>query len=117
MTLSRLHDTITPFNRGRTPPQLLTEAAHGCLEPPPTRRLRRAHLHLPYSMTISRLLDTTLARHEPSVVTVDVQQAAKAIVLQFIYPVGMADWLLQSGQRRWRNLRQQHCDVFILIAA
>jgi hypothetical protein len=29
------------------------------LKPPPTGRLRRAHLHLPYGMTLSRLLDTT----------------------------------------------------------
>ena len=29
------------------------------MKPPPTRRLRRALLHLSYSMTISRLLDTT----------------------------------------------------------
>src|SRR5208283_4724128 len=53
---------VTPFNRGRSPPQLLTEAAHGCLEPPPTRRLRRVHLHLSYSRTLSRLLDTTSRR-------------------------------------------------------
>src|ERR1700681_2993247 len=37
----------------------LTEAAYGSLKPPPTRRLRRALLHLSYSTTISRLLDTT----------------------------------------------------------
>ena len=49
----------TPFNRGRSPPQLLTEAAPGCLKPPPTGWLRRAHLHLSYSMTLARLLDTT----------------------------------------------------------
>ena len=36
----------------------LPEAAHGCLEPPPTKRLRRAYLHLSHSMTLSRLLDT-----------------------------------------------------------
>jgi hypothetical protein len=36
-----------------------TEAAYGSLKPPPTRRLRRALLHLSYSTTISRLLDTT----------------------------------------------------------
>jgi hypothetical protein len=35
-----------------------TEAAYGSLKPPPTRRLRRALLHLSYSMTLSRLLDT-----------------------------------------------------------
>ena len=29
------------------------------MKPPPTRRLRRAYLHLSYSMTLSRLLDTT----------------------------------------------------------
>jgi hypothetical protein len=37
----------------------LTEAAYGCLKPPPTGRLQRVLLHLLYSMTISRLLDTT----------------------------------------------------------
>src|SRR6516225_7179317 len=55
---------VTPFNRGRSPPQFLAEAAHGSLKPPPTRRLRRAYLHLSYSMTISRLLDTN--SHKPS---------------------------------------------------
>src|SRR6516162_1780346 len=45
----------------RSPPRLLTEAAYGCLKPPPTGRLRRANLHLSYSMTLSRLLDTTPA--------------------------------------------------------
>ena len=51
MALSRLLDTA--------PPRLLTEAAHGCLEPPPTKRLRRAFLHLSHSMTFPRLRDTT----------------------------------------------------------
>jgi hypothetical protein len=37
----------------------LAEAAYGSLKPLPTERLRRAHLHLSYSRTISRLLDTT----------------------------------------------------------
>src|SRR4051794_15318820 len=46
------------FSPGRSPPQLLTKAAPGGLEPPPTRRLRRTYLHLPYSLTLSRLLDT-----------------------------------------------------------
>ena len=32
------------------------------LKPPPTERLRRTYLHLPYSMTLSRLLDTTSLR-------------------------------------------------------
>src|SRR6516162_4591994 len=45
----------------RSPPRLLTEAADGCLKPPPTGRLRRVNLHLAYSMTLSRLLDTTPA--------------------------------------------------------
>jgi hypothetical protein len=33
------------------------------LKPPPTRRLRRAILHLSYSMTLARLLDTTTTSH------------------------------------------------------
>jgi hypothetical protein len=37
-------------------------SSFGSLKPPPTRRLRRAHLHLSYSMTLSRLLDTTSLR-------------------------------------------------------
>jgi Putative transposase len=41
----------------------LTEAAYGSLKPPPTRRLRRAHLHLSYSTTLSRLPDTTISNH------------------------------------------------------
>jgi hypothetical protein len=45
--------------QGRSPPQLLTEAAPGCLKPPPTRRLRGADPHHSYSLTLSRLLDTT----------------------------------------------------------
>src|ERR1700755_3063279 len=40
-------------------PQLLTEAAHGCLKPSPTGRLRRVLLHLSYSMALLHLLDTT----------------------------------------------------------
>jgi hypothetical protein len=40
-------------------PRLLTEAAHGSLKPPPTRRLRRALLHLSCSMANKRLLGTT----------------------------------------------------------
>src|ERR1700745_1093935 len=40
------------------PLRLLTEAAHGSLKPPPTRRLRGATPHLSYSMTLARLLDT-----------------------------------------------------------
>src|SRR5215470_11010447 len=45
-----------------TLPRFLTEAAHGSLKPPPTRRLRRVLLHLSYSMALSRLLDTTPPR-------------------------------------------------------
>src|SRR5215467_2936092 len=41
---------------GRSPPQLLTAAAHGCLEPSPARRLRRTSLHLLYSMRMLRFL-------------------------------------------------------------
>ena len=37
---------------------LAIEAAYGCLKPPPAGRLRRAHLHLPYSMALACLLDT-----------------------------------------------------------
>src|SRR5215469_9768545 len=40
-----------------------TEAAYGSLKPPPTRRLRRAHLHLSYSMALARLLDTIPTRN------------------------------------------------------
>jgi hypothetical protein len=38
---------------------LAIEAAYGCLKPPPAGRLRRANLHLPYSMALACLLDTT----------------------------------------------------------
>src|ERR1019366_6147704 len=38
------------------------EAASGSLKPLPTERLRRAHLHLSYSRTLSRLLDTPSLR-------------------------------------------------------
>ena len=37
----------------------MAEAAYGGLKPPPTGWLRRTFLHLPHSMTLSRLLDTT----------------------------------------------------------
>ena len=36
------------------------------MKPPPTRRLRRALLHLSYSTTISRLLDTTRSSNRTS---------------------------------------------------
>jgi hypothetical protein len=35
-----------------------------------------------------------LTRHQPGLVTVDIQDPAKAVVLQLIYPIGMADRLL-----------------------
>jgi hypothetical protein len=37
---------------------LAAEAAYGCLKPPPAGRLRRAHLHLSYSMALAFLHDT-----------------------------------------------------------
>src|SRR5215472_6284850 len=37
---------------------LATEAAYGCLKPPPAGRLRRAHLHLSYSTALACLHDT-----------------------------------------------------------
>jgi hypothetical protein len=40
----------------------LAEAAYGSLKPPPTGRLRRTYLHLSYSMTLARRLDTTPAQ-------------------------------------------------------
>src|SRR5215467_7033638 len=60
-SLQSLHDVIkvTPFNHNVHHRGLWTEAAYGSLKPPPTRRLRRTFLHLSYSMTPSRLLDTT----------------------------------------------------------
>jgi len=54
--------SATPFNHNVHHRGLWTAAAYGSLKPPPTRRLRRAYLHLSYSMTLSRLLDTTSHR-------------------------------------------------------
>jgi hypothetical protein len=48
---------VTPFTITLTTAVFRTEAAYGGLKPPPTRRLRRAYLHLSHSMTLSRLLD------------------------------------------------------------
>jgi hypothetical protein len=45
-----------------TTDELWLVAAYGSLEPPPTRRLRRAHLHLSYSTTPLRLHDTAPPR-------------------------------------------------------
>src|SRR5271169_5917703 len=53
-SLSSTHDviTVTPFNHNVHHRGHWTVAAYGCLKPPPTGRLRRAHLHLPHSMTL-----------------------------------------------------------------
>src|SRR5674476_1180231 len=48
-----------------SPPRILPEAAQFSLKPPSTGRLRRVLLHLSHSMTLARLLDTTL----PSLLT------------------------------------------------
>src|SRR5215472_5367935 len=60
-SLQSLHDVIkvTPFNHNVHHRGLWTEAAYGSLKPPPTRRLRRTYLHLSYSMTFTRLHDTS----------------------------------------------------------
>jgi hypothetical protein len=59
--LSHPHMTQSPprLFHDVSPPRLLSEGAHGCLEPPPPKRLRRALLHLSHSMTLPRLRDTT----------------------------------------------------------
>src|SRR5271167_2602750 len=53
-SLSSTHDviTVTPFNHNVHHRGHWTVAAYGCLKPPPTGRLRRAHLHLSHSMTL-----------------------------------------------------------------
>jgi hypothetical protein len=66
-SLSSLPDAVMPRHLTMTfTTRLLTEAAHGGLEPPPTRRIRRANLHLSYSTTLARLHDTT--RQLPDVI-------------------------------------------------
>src|SRR5262249_53056435 len=64
-SLQSLHDVIKvpPFNRNVHHRGLWTEAAYGSLKPPPTRRLRRTYLHLSYSMTFTRLHDTSVAKN------------------------------------------------------
>src|SRR5215472_12794738 len=59
-SLSSLHDAVKPrlFNHDVHHPGHCAGAAHGSLKPPPTRRLRRAILHLSHSMTLARLPDT-----------------------------------------------------------
>src|SRR5215510_233039 len=63
-SLPSLHDVIKvpPFNHNVHHRGLWTEAAYGSLKPPPTRRLRRTYLHLSYSMTFTRLHDTSMAK-------------------------------------------------------
>src|SRR5262252_7307633 len=63
-SLQSLHDVIKvpPFNHNVHHRGLWTEAAYGSLKPPPTRRLRRTYLHLSYSMTFTRLHDTSTAK-------------------------------------------------------
>jgi len=54
----------------------------------------------------------SLARHQPGVVAVDIQDPAKAVVVQLVDPVGMADWLLHGSQRRWGDLGQHRLSSF-----
>ena len=67
-SLLSTHDVInvTPFNHNVHHRGLWAEAAYGSLKPPPTRRLRRAHLHLSYSMALARLLDTIPTKNSRS---------------------------------------------------
>jgi hypothetical protein len=62
-SLSSIHDAVkaAPFDHDVHHRGYETEAAHGSLEPPPTRRLRRT---FQYSTTLShqRLHDTVTAR-------------------------------------------------------
>src|SRR5208283_1800241 len=64
--------------------RLLTEAAHGGLKPPPTKRLRRVLLHLSYGMTLARLLDTTLLRY-----------SRLAVLAACASPLASGNWFLQ----------------------
>src|SRR5215813_6138572 len=59
-SLSSILDAViaAPFDHDVHYPGHCAGAAHGSLKPPPTRRLRRAILHLSYSMTLTRLLGT-----------------------------------------------------------
>lgn len=76
--LSHPHLTcsLMPFP-DRSPPRPLTAAASGGLKPAPTSRLRRASLHLAYSMTRARLLDTTNRPAGPVIRQQRKRQAAK----------------------------------------
>jgi len=55
----------------------------------------------------------SLARYQSLLVAVNIQDPAKAVVLQLVDPIRMPDRLLQKGQRRGRNLRQ-HGGALIL---
>src|SRR5262249_21873541 len=63
-SLSSILDAViaAPFDHDVHYPGHCAGAAHGSLKPPPTRRLRRAILHLSYSMTLTRLLGTVTSR-------------------------------------------------------
>src|SRR4030088_3612566 len=56
----------TPFHHSVHHRGLSAEAAYGCLKSSPTGRLRRTFLHLSYSMTLARLLDTTCRATNPT---------------------------------------------------
>src|SRR5271169_6813017 len=59
-SLSSTHDAViaAPFDHNVHHRGHCAEAAYGCLKPLPTKRLRRANLHLSYSTTLARLHDT-----------------------------------------------------------
>src|SRR5215470_7267068 len=99
-SLQSLHDVIkvTPFNHNVHHRGLWTEAAYGSLKPPPTRRLRRTYLHLSYSMTFTRLHDTSVAKNIERVDNMrssimDAGQNGQSMGASF----GVCDWLGESG--------------------
>src|ERR1039457_5885195 len=59
-TFVRLSNSYMPKSRSGfltitfTTAAFRTEAAYGCLKPAPTSRLRRAYLHLKYSIVLSK---------------------------------------------------------------
>src|SRR5215831_8159892 len=74
-----------------------TEAAYGGLKPPPTRRLRRTYLHLSYSTTLSRLLDTSTRK-----VAVGTVKKSKAAIA--------SRWFLRNVSQRWlESGGELHC--------
>src|SRR5215471_3264508 len=99
-SLPSLHDVIKvpPFNHNVHHRGLWTEAAYGSLKPPPTRRLRRTYLHLSYSMTFTRLHDTSVAKNIERVDSMrssimDAGQNGQSMGASF----GVCDWLGESG--------------------